>query len=224
MTTISIDFYSDPISPWCFIGKRYMEIALEHRPLVNALITWRPYQLNPLMPPLGMEREEYLTQKFINQENAERLAENIRSIGKRVEISFKFERINRTPNTIAAHRLIRYAESFGIQDKLMDYLFHAYFLHGKDIGKIEVLSFLAAKAGLNQEVVLKFLKSKEELDAVKLGDMQARQMGVNGIPFIILDKKFVISGAQEPEAFYPLFDLLLTQKKQLKNGVDIRSD
>jgi predicted DsbA family dithiol-disulfide isomerase len=211
---ISIDLFSDPICPWCFIGKRRLEAALSTRPEIEVDINWHSFQLNPMMPHDGMERGEYLALKFGNPDNARRLYDNIASVGEQAGIQFEFERIEITPNTIAAHRLIRFADRFGAQDKIVEQLFNAYFLDGRNIGDIDILIALNAEAGLNSDEAAVFLESDEDMDAVKSEDMQARQLGIQGVPFYILDQQYAISGAQEPEAFYPLFDLLLAQKNR----------
>jgi predicted DsbA family dithiol-disulfide isomerase len=211
---ISIDLFSDPICPWCFIGKRRLEAALSTRPEIEVDINWHSFQLNPMMPHDGMERREYLALKFGNPDNARRLYDNIASVGEQAGIQFEFERIEITPNTIAAHRLIRFADRFGAQDKIVEQLFNAYFLDGRNIGDIDILIALNAEAGLNSDEAAVFLESDEDMDAVKSEDMQARQLGIQGVPFYILDQQYAISGAQEPEAFYPLFDLLLAKKNR----------
>jgi predicted DsbA family dithiol-disulfide isomerase len=211
---ISIDLFSDPICPWCFIGKRRLEAALSTRPEIEVDINWHSFQLNPMMPHDGMERREYLALKFGNPDNARRLYDNIASVGEQAGIQFEFERIEITPNTIAAHRLIRFADRFGAQDKIVEQLFNAYFLDGRNIGDIDTLIALNAEAGLNSDEAAVFLESDEDMDAVKSEDMQARQLGIQGVPFYILDQQYAISGAQEPEAFYPLFDLLLAKKNR----------
>lgn len=209
---ISIDLFSDPICPWCFIGKRRLEAALSTRPDIEVDINWHSFQLNPMMPRDGMEREEYLALKFGNPDNARRLYDNIAGVGEQAGIRFEFDRIKITPNTVAAHRLILFATRFGAQGKIVEKLFNAYFLDGRNIGDTETLIALSAEAGLNADETAVFLESDEDLDAVKSEDMQARQLGIQGVPFYILDQQFAVSGAQEPEAFYPLFDLLLAQK------------
>jgi predicted DsbA family dithiol-disulfide isomerase len=209
---ISIDLFSDPICPWCFIGKRRLEAALSTRPEIEVDINWHSFQLNPMMPRDGMEREEYLALKFGNPDNARRLYDNISGVGEQAGIQFEFDRIEITPNTIAAHRLILFAARFGAQGEIVEQLFNAYFLDGRNIGDIETLIALSGEAGLNSDETAVFLESDEDVDAIKSEDMQARQLGIQGVPFYILDQQYAVSGAQEPEAFYPLFDLLLAQK------------
>ena len=217
---ISIDLFSDPICPWCFIGKRRLEAALSTRPEIEVDINWHSFQLNPMMPRDGMEREDYLALKYGNPDNSRRLFDNIAGVGEQAGIQFEFDRIEITPNTIAAHRLIRFATRFGAQDKIVELLFNAYFLDGRNTGDIDVLIALSAEVGLNPDEAAIFLESDEDVDAVKSEDMQARQLGIQGVPFYILDQQYAISGAQEPEAFYPLFDLLLAQRSDTPQKID----
>ena len=210
---IFIDLFSDPICPWCFIGKRRVEAALASRPEVSVEINWHTYQLNPMMPREGMSRQEYLDLKFGNPDNAKRLYANISTVGEQVGISFEFSKIRRMPNTLTAHRLIRYAKDFGaeIQSQIVEHLFNAYFVKGDDISNIELLVKLGSHSGIPKDDLYEHLESEKDLEAVKLEDMEARQLGVQGVPFFILDNKFAISGAQEPEAFHPILDMLAAQ-------------
>lgn len=210
---ISIDLFSDPICPWCFIGKRRIEAALEMRPDISVEISWHSFQLNPMMPIEGMERDEYLTLKFGNPKNAERLYENIVAMGEQSGIQFDFERINFTPNTVDAHRLIRYAVKPELQEQIVERLFNAYFLEGRNIGDIDCLVDIATTTGMRSEDVASYLESDEDVDVIKNEDMHARQLGIQGVPFYILERQYAISGAQEPEAFHPLFDLLMARQR-----------
>ena len=117
------------------------------------------------------------------------------------------------PNTLTAHRLIRYAKDFGaeIQSQIVEHLFNAYFVNGDDISNIEILVKLGSQSGIPKDDLYEHLESEKDLEAVKLEDMEARQLGVQGVPFYILDRQYAISGAQEPEAFHPLFDMIAAQ-------------
>lgn len=210
---ITVDVFSDPICPWCFIGKRRIEKAMDARPDVELDIRWHAFQLNPTMPSEGMERDDYLTAKFGNPENARRLYDDIRAVGERAGIPFAFEQIARTPSTLAAHRLIRYAAGAERQSEIVERLFEAYFLDGKDLGDPDMLVRLGSAAGLKAADLSRYLASDRNRDTVRAEDMQARQLGIRGVPFFIFDRQYAISGAQEPEAFHPLFDLLLARRE-----------
>ena len=210
---ISIDLFSDPICPWCYIGKRRLEEALAIRPDIRVEIEWHGFQLNPMMPHDGMNRSDYLSLKFGNPDNARRLYENIEGVGQQAAIAFNFERIAVTPNTINAHRLIRLAGQYGVQNDVVERLFAAYFIDGENIGDIMSLASIGDAAGIDRVTAQTFLESGEDIEAVKSDDMQARQLGIQGVPFFILDHQYAVSGAQEPEAFYPLFDLLTVERR-----------
>ena len=212
-TMISIDLFADLICPWCYIGKRRLEEALAIRPDIRVEIEWHGFQLNPMMPHDGMNRSDYLSLKFGNPDNARRLYENIEGVGQQAGIAFNFERIAVTPNTINAHRLIRLAGQYGVQNDVVERLFAAYFIDGENIGDIMTLASIGDAAGIDRETAQTFLESGEDIEAVKSDDMQARQLGIQGVPFFILDRQYAVSGAQESEAFYPLFDLLTVERR-----------
>ncbi len=201
-----IDISSDVICPWCFIGKRRLERALAARPGLDARIIWRAFQLNPDMPPEGMERQSYLAAKFGSAEGAGRIYENIAEAGAGEDIAFAFDRIKRTPNTISAHRLIRYAGENGNQDAVVELLFRRYFEQGIDIGDDQRLVETAADAGLDADTFRTYLASGRDVDAVRLEDLEARRSGVSGVPCFIIDHRYAISGAQAPQVFHRVFD------------------
>lgn len=196
-----IDIVSDVVCPWCFIGKRRLERALAARPEIDVVIDWRPFQLNPDMPPEGMERGAYLAAKFGSPAHAQHIYGEIDRIGVQEGIAFAFDRIERTPNTIDAHRLIRFAGEEGCQDRFVELLFRRYFEDGVDIADTARLIEVAAEAGLDANSVQTDLDSGRGLDAVRLEDLQARKMGVAGVPCFIFDGRYAVSGAQAPEVF-----------------------
>lgn len=203
-----IDIFSDVICPWCFIGKKRLEKALDLRPSAQVILRWRAFQLNPDMPAGGMDRRQYLAAKFGGPDAAERIYDNVRVAGQRDAIAFAFERIPRTPNTVNAHRMIRFADRDGKQDAMVAALFQAYFLDGRDIGDAATLARLAAECGLDEKTAAAFLGGEEETETVLAEDIYARKLGIGGVPCFIFDGKYAVSGAQEPEAFLPVFDLL----------------
>ncbi len=207
-----IDVVSDVICPWCYIGKRRLASALNQRPEVEADILWHPFQLNPDMPPEGMARERYIAAKFGGGQHAGRIYQNVTDVGAAVGIPFHFERIQVTPNTRDAHRLIRRASEAGGADAVVEALFNAYFIEGRNIGEHETLTEIAGEAGLDGEATARFLASREGAEEVLAEDMSARRIGINAVPCFIFDRKYVVSGAQEPEFFFPLFDLLKTEQ------------
>jgi predicted DsbA family dithiol-disulfide isomerase len=196
-----LDIVSDTICPWCFIGKRRFERALAAEPQPNLTVLWRPFQLNPEMQLEGMARKDYLAAKFGGRENADRVYVPVREAGDGENIAFDFDAMPRTPNTILSHRLIRWAGDQGNQDDVVETLFQAYFTQGRDIGDLDTLIELAVRAGADGAAARLYLASDEGLREVQAEDQIARQSGVNGVPAFILNRKYIISGAQPPEAF-----------------------
>jgi len=207
---MQIDLFSDPVCPWCFIGKKRLDVALTQRPDISPRVTWRTFRLNPTMPDEGMDRAAYIAAKFGGPDRADRIYASIATVGRDAGIAFRFDRIKRTPSTTKAHRLLRYVQEAGLDASvLMDRLFTAYFLDGLDIGETEVLVELAAEFQLPLEKLRSFLNSSALRTEVEAEDMQARRLGIEGVPCFILAGRYAIAGAQEPETFMPLFDLLI---------------
>jgi len=196
---LPIIVYSDVICPWCYVGKRRLEAALGAPDVPEQVsFAWRPFQLNPDMPAEGIERKVYRARKF----GAERSAELDRSMtetGREVGIDFAFDRMQRTPNTRLAHRLIWEAGRQGRQDAIVNRLFHAYFEEGLDIGSAEILARLAAESELEAAGVEQALGGADSLEAVVDLEEQGRRLGIQGVPFFVLLGKYGISGAQPPE-------------------------
>ena len=202
-----IDIYSDVICPWCFIGKRRLERALAERPGLEVAFHWRAFQLNPDMPPGGMERMAYLSAKFGGAEPAARVYEPVLTAAAGEGLGIDFDAIRRTPNTLLAHLLIRFAEPGAAQDRVVEALFDAYFRQGRDIGDKETLVAIAAEAGLDAPAAGEHLEDAGALAAVRAEDRRARGLGVTGVPCFILDDRYSLSGAQEPETLFAFFDL-----------------
>lgn len=211
---MQVDVFSDPVCPWCFIGKRRLERALAARPSIPATINWRAFQLNPAMPETGMDRDVYLTTKFGSATEAERLYRHIGQVGATEGIEFRFDAITNTPNTVDAHRLIRFAGLHDCQDAVAENLFGAYFLRGMDIGERSVLLEIGEDVGLDTNLIERYLSSAEDVEAVRNEDMHARQIGIEGVPCFIVNGRYALSGAQEPEAFFSLFDMVQEEARQ----------
>lgn len=196
---LAITVYSDVICPWCYVGKRRVEAALG-APGVPAEVAfhWLPFELNPDMPSEGITRAEYRTRKF-GAERAAELDRNMKETGREVGIDFAFDRMERTPSTKLAHRLIWEAGRQGRQSEIVNRLFNSYFEEALDIGDAGVLAKLAAEAGLDAAGVEQALFGQKSLDAVIQLANQGRAMGIQGVPFFILLGKYGVSGAQPPE-------------------------
>ena len=202
-----LDIFSDPICPWCFIGKRRLERALAARPDLEIDVHWRAFQLNPEMPAEGMDRQLYLELKFGGPAAAQRIYATIAEAGASEEIGFDFNAIRRTPNTVNAHRLIRLAGPAGKQGDVVEALFRRYFLAGEGIGETEDLLQVAEDAGLELKGLAAFLKGSEESEAVRGEDALARRTGIQGVPTFIFANRYALSGAHEPEVLLQMFEL-----------------
>jgi predicted DsbA family dithiol-disulfide isomerase len=193
---LAITVYSDVICPWCYVGKRRLETALSAPAEVQ--LTWLPFELNPDMPAEGIARAEYRRRKF-GAERAAELDRNMTETGRELGIDFAFDRMQRTPSTRMAHRLIWEAGRQGRQNEIVNRLFRAYFEEALDIGETAVLQRLAAETGLDAAGVTRALDGAESLDAVVELEEQGRSMGIQGVPFFVLLGKYGVSGAQPPE-------------------------
>ena len=194
---LRIEVVSDVMCPWCYIGKRRLETAIADTELSLA-IAWRPFQLDPTLPAGGKDRKIYLAEKFGSIERARELYENIRAAGEEENIPFAFDRIAVSPNTLDAHRLIRWAGDIdaAMQDRVVEALFKAYFLNGEHIGEAETLVRIAQDAGMDGDRVAELLTSDTDRERVRNEITQAQEMGVTGVPTFILDNKYALVGAQ----------------------------
>ncbi len=206
---MQIDIVSDTVCPWCFIGKRRLARALALRPAVPVEVFWRPYRLDPTIPREGVDRKAYMQAKFGNNPNRAAMSEALRGEGASEGIAFAFDRIARTPNTLDSHRLIRWAGGAGVQDALVERLFEAYFVEGRDIGDAGVLTDVAGAAGMDATLVAELLSGDSDLAVVEREAGMANQMGISGVPTFIFDSTFMISGAREPEILVRVMDKAL---------------
>ena len=191
---------SDVICPWCFVAKKNLEKALELAGTGLAVaITWRPFELNPDMPKEGMNRREYRSNKFGSWEQSQTLDAQVASAGKLAGITFHHDLMERTPNTFNAHRLIWLAGEESVQDAVVEALFGAYFVEGRDVGDTKVLAEIAKQAGLSDTVVAAFLEGTAGTDEVRLEAETAKMGGISGVPTFILDGEELFSGAMKPE-------------------------
>jgi predicted DsbA family dithiol-disulfide isomerase len=194
--------YSDVVCPWCYIGKRRLEQALETLKSREATrVIWRPFQLNPTMSKSGMDRRVYLEAKFGGPDEMKAIQDRVAAVGASVSVEFAFDRIARTPNTLDAHRLIWFAQQQDRQDKVVEELFHGYFTEGVNIGEAAMLASLADRAGLDRDKVSRLLQSEEGVDAVRQEEARGHQLGIRGVPFFVLNGKSTVSGAQPVETF-----------------------
>jgi len=191
---IAIDIVSDAVCPWCYIGKRNLEAALADLPDIEVDIRWRPYQLDATIPPEGLERRAYMQRKFGNR--IDEIHQRLTQAGAAAGLDFAFDDIERSPNTLDAHRLIRWAASANAQDAIVERLFHDFFVAGKDIGDRNVLLDAARDCGMDPKIVGDLLDGDADKESVREEIASAQSIGVTGVPFFILDGKFALPGAQ----------------------------
>jgi len=201
-----IDIYSDPVCPWCLIGKRRLEKALAEHPVEGVSVEWRPFQLHPHMPKEGADRGEFTAAKFGSAEAAAATYERVRGVGAEEGLDLRFDLIKRSPNTVDAHRLLCYAGREGKQDDVVEGLFADFFFNGNDVSDHDVLVATAEAAGLDGDAVRAYLATDEDRDLIEASDEKARQMGVQGVPFFVIDEKYALSGAQPAELFIQAFE------------------
>lgn len=200
-TTITVDVVSDVVCPWCFIGQKKLDLAVALLPDIDVTVNWRPYQLDPTIPKEGVDRQAYMLGKFGSIEKIEQGHRRIGAIGAELGIAFDFDAIKMAANTLDAHRLIRWAGVSGaeMQGRLVRSLFSANFEQGRNIGDPEVLVELAAATGMDGAVVATLLSSQSDVDAVQEEIATAARMGVTGVPCFLIDGRYALMGAQDPE-------------------------
>jgi predicted DsbA family dithiol-disulfide isomerase len=197
----TIDVVSDVVCPWCFVGRKRLEQALELNPDIDVTVNWRPFQLDPTIPPQGKDRKRYMQEKFGGSDRIFEIHQQLTELGKEVGIEFDFDSIEISPNTLDAHRLIRWASQAqpNVQDTLVGILFSYYFEQGKDIGDSEVLLEAAEEVGMDVAIVASLLPTDADTVGVRQEIDTANQIGVRGVPCFILDQKYAVMGAQSAE-------------------------
>lgn len=204
-----IDLVADVVCPWCYLGWRRVKSALALRPAVEPLILWRPYQLDPALPEEGVDREAYMAGKFKDALKLKAVHTALVEAGAEEGIVFNFDAIALSPNTSAAHRLIRWAHGAGKQDALVEGLFAAYFTDGRDIGDPQVLADLGAAAGMDPAVILQLLSEGADKETIAREHAVAVQGGITGVPFVIFGGKLAVVGAESPENIAEAIDKAL---------------
>jgi predicted DsbA family dithiol-disulfide isomerase len=193
---LTIDVVSDVVCPWCYLGKKRLARALALEDGEEILVRWRPYQLDPSIPIGGVDRKTYLRNKFGDDARLEAVHERLRALGAEEGIGYAFDKIERAPNTLDAHRLIRWASATGVQDKVVETLFGLYFEQGRDIGDRPLLVETAREAGMDYEVVERLLAEGADEGTVRQEIAQAQSLGVTGVPFFLFASRFGVPGAQ----------------------------
>jgi len=201
--TLTIDIVSDIVCPWCYIGKRKLELALAlpmAAGLPTAELRWHPFQLNPDLPAEGVARQQYVQDKFGGPQRAAQIYDRVRAAGRAVGLALDLDGITRQPNTLAAHALLAFARQGGAASAgaMKERLLKAYFVENRFIGSADVLAEIAGEAGLDADAARAFMRDPAQLDAVARADAQARSAGISGVPYFIFNQKVALSGAQEP--------------------------
>ena len=192
-----IDIYSDTVCPWCYLGKRRFELAVAARPQYEPRVTWRPFELNPDLPPEGADRAAYLAAKMGSPERVAQAHEELKRQGAASGIEFRFDLIERVPNTRRSHLLMAHAARCARQTVVMDRVMRAYFEEGCDIGDTEVLVRLGVEAGLGEHETRQALVLRAGQDGVIAAERHATVLGITGVPTFIFDGQYSISGAQD---------------------------
>lgn len=205
---ITLDIFSDPICPWCYIGKALLDRALEARPDHPFTVAWHPFQLNPEMPAGGMDRRDYLEAKFGGQMEAVKVYQQVLDAAAAAGVEIDVAAISRTPNTLDAQRLIHWAGLEGRQNAAVAALFRAYFREGRDIGVPEVLADIGAGIGMDRDMVARLLATESDRAEIAARDSHARARGIRGVPCFIVANAHVLQGAQPTELWLQVIDEL----------------
>jgi predicted DsbA family dithiol-disulfide isomerase len=196
---IVVDVVSDVVCPWCFIGQRRLDSALAAIPEIPVEVRWRPFQLDATIPQQGQDRKEYMLAKFGSDDKLREIHARLEQLGAAEGIDFDFEAIEVSPNTLDAHRLIRWAATYGadVQNRLARRLFQLYFEEGKNVGDHAVLIEASGQAGMDAPVVTALLATENDRESVANEAATASRMGITGVPCFLLEGKYAVMGAQE---------------------------
>ena len=205
-----IEVWADIACPWCWIGETRLHRALEQRPEVQAQVVWRPFQLQPEMPPQGKPWDELVRTKFGGPERARAMFQHVADAGAEDGLAFDFERVASAPNTRDAHRLVLLAQEAGVGRQMAEALFAAYFAQGRDVGKTGVLADVASQVGLDRDRIARFVGGDQLGRVVDESQAEAAELGITGVPFFVIDGKYAFSGAQPLETFVAVLDRVRT--------------
>jgi predicted DsbA family dithiol-disulfide isomerase len=196
---VSLDIFSDPVCPWCYIGKANLDRALERHPEHPFAIEWHPFQLNPDMPREGTDRRAYLEAKFGGKDRAVEIYARVEAAARVAGLEIDFASIARVPNTLDAHRMIHWAGLEGRQTAMVSALFRAYWREGRDIGDAATLATIAGEVGMDGSLAARLLATDADRDDLAARDADARRKGVNAVPTFLIARQYVLSGAQPPD-------------------------
>ena len=196
---VTLDIFSDPVCPWCYLGKANLDRALEAHPDHPFRLAWHPFQLNPDMPPEGVDKRSYLLQRFGSEAQLEALHQRFRDMARQNGVQMDPDTPKRIPNTLNAHRVSHWAGLEGRQTLVKAALMRAYWVEGRDIGNPGVLADIASGAGMDRAVIERLLASDADLDQVRAREAHGRSRGVSAVPTYVIASQYVLSGAQPPE-------------------------
>lgn len=212
---MQLDVVSDTVCPWCYIGKKRLDEALALRGSDGITLRWRPFQLDASIPDGGVDRKAYMERKFgADPDRAKAIGRTIRDYGEALGIAFNFDKIEKAPNTLDSHRLVRWAGTAGCQNEMVDILFRRYFTDAEDIGSQDVLLDAAAEAGMDTDIVADLLVRGADRDLIRREDAMARQMGIQGVPSFVINSKWVMVGAQETPTLVRMLDKLMAKEAE----------
>lgn len=211
---IRLDIFSDPVCPWCLIGKANLDRALEQHPDHPFAIAWHPFQLNPDMAPEGVDKRAYLAARFGGADRLDQIHQRLRDTAKSAGVDLDPDKPPRLPNTLNAHRLIHWAGLEGRQTAMVSALFRAYWREGRDIGDVAVLAAVAGEAGLDAKAIARLLATDADADDLRARDQDARAKGVTAVPTFLIAQQFVLSGAQPPELWGQVIEEMLEKLKE----------
>jgi len=206
---IRLDIFSDPVCPWCMIGKANLDRALAAHPDHPFAIEWHPFQLNPEMPSEGAPLAQYLERKFGSRDKVVQMFMVLEAAAQKAGIVMDFAKVTRLPNTLNAHRLIHWAGLEGRQTAMVSALFRAYWREGRDIGDAGVLAALAGEAGMDAEATQRLLATDADAQDIAARDLDARRKGVSAVPTFLIAQTYVVSGAQPPDVWGQVIDELV---------------
>ena len=209
---IRLDIFSDPVCPWCYLGKANLDRALEAHPAHPFAVEWHPFQLNPDMVAAGVDKRSYLAERF-GAGKLDAVHDRLKAMAKQAGLDLDPDVPTRIPNTLDAHRMVHWAGLERRQTAMVSALFRAYWREGRDIGDRAVLATLAGEVGMDAARAARLLASDADADDIRARDADARNKGVSAVPTFLIAQEYVLSGAQPPELWGRVIDELAAKAR-----------
>ena len=220
MEKLKIDIVSDVVCPWCVIGFKNLQKAINQmKDKVEFEVEWKPYELHPEIPENGYDKKLYMQQKFGDLSGRPSTYSQITEIGKTLGFDFNFSKSERIPNTFNAHRLLWKAKEYGVQTRISEALFKAYFTDGINIGSNEELLKIATAEGMEEQSTRTFLNSKEGGQETADEEMSFIEKSIGAVPTYFINEKYIIQGGQEPETFVSFLNKILEKENRNEAAV-----